>query len=583
MSVPNNTNYGIRGALSVRDFQPSCSGATAPLSTRYTTLAAAQAVYPHATALTDEIDWAAAQAGVNYLTARGGGTLQFDGDYFNFNKPLVVLDSVRVHLKGQGHRTQITWNGTSGEAVVVFRNAGHSGMADLNIKVSPGATVTHGVLVTATTSTQCVGLSNVFVQSDGTMTTAFGVGTDTAADVAFTSFFHCTATNAIGAGFRFGNGTTGNVLNTRGFGCMMGNNGYGVYFDGCGGSWYGWGCDTNSIADFYRGQATFDSIVVDGGRTEGSARFWHTAGGNIGQPIVLRGVDCDQFTDAAGLVVYHASQAPLLMQNSVFRGGPVNVTMTLGAGVGGFLSTITAENVATTGTPFASALTGTELQVINCLQIDGDGVPIVGSTVNTHVYQSPSGTVIVNGAIQIANTFGVQMADVTTGTQRVVLTKDNGNVVRLQQTAAANLLLIPGSGQQIRFANAAQTVNAMTFWDTTNNFTIGDNTDANYRLNVSRSGSAGTLQAYDATASTGVTKVNIREGAGQSTTPALNVFANNGTTVRLQAGPDGVKLDGNIGFYGTTPIARQLLATGTGATVDNVITALQALGLLRQS
>ena len=583
MSVPNNTNYGIRGALSVRDFQPSCSGATAPLSTRYATLAAAQAVYPHVTALTDEIDWAAAQGAVNYLTARGGGTLQFDGDYFIFNKPLVILDSTRVHLRGQGHRTQIAWNGTSGEAVVVFRNASHSGMADLNVKVLSGATVTHGVLVTATTSTQCVGLFNVFVQSDGTMTTAFGVGTDTATDVAFTSFFHCTATNATGAGFRFGNGTTGNVLNTRGFGCLMANNGYGVYFDGCGGSWYGWGCDTNSIADFYRGQATFDPIVIDGGRTEGSARFWHSAGGNVGQQIVLRGVSCDQFTDAAGLAVYHASQAPLLIQNSTFRGGPTNVTMTLGAGAGGFLSTVTVENVATTGTPFASASAGTELRVINCFQIDGDGVPVLASSVNTQVYQTPTGTVTMTGALQIANTFGVSMADVTTGTQRVVLTKDSGNVVRLQQKAAASMVLMPGSGQELVIRNAAESVNALAMFDSTTNVTIGDNTDANYRLNVSRSGSAGTLQAYDATASTGVTKVNIREGAGQSTTPALNVFANNGTTVRLQAGPDGVKLDGNLGFYGTTPIARQLFATGAAHTVDELITVLQNLGLLRQS
>ena len=39
-----------------------------------------------------------------------------------------------------------------------------------------------------------------------------------------------------------------------------------------------------------------------------------------------------------------------------------------------------------------------------------------------------------------------------------------------------------------------------------------------------------------------------------------------------------------LSFYDvTTPIARQVLATGAGATVDNVISALQALGLLKQS
>jgi hypothetical protein len=38
-----------------------------------------------------------------------------------------------------------------------------------------------------------------------------------------------------------------------------------------------------------------------------------------------------------------------------------------------------------------------------------------------------------------------------------------------------------------------------------------------------------------------------------------------------------------LGFYGVAATARQLLATGAGHTVDDVIAALQALGLVRQS
>ena len=40
---------------------------------------------------------------------------------------------------------------------------------------------------------------------------------------------------------------------------------------------------------------------------------------------------------------------------------------------------------------------------------------------------------------------------------------------------------------------------------------------------------------------------------------------------------------GKLGFYAVTPITRAVLATGGGATVDNVITALQNLGLVKQS
>ena len=38
-----------------------------------------------------------------------------------------------------------------------------------------------------------------------------------------------------------------------------------------------------------------------------------------------------------------------------------------------------------------------------------------------------------------------------------------------------------------------------------------------------------------------------------------------------------------LGFHGAAPIAQQLLATGAGATVDNVITMLQNIGLCRQA
>jgi len=65
-------------------------------------------------------------------------------------------------------------------------------------------------------------------------------------------------------------------------------------------------------------------------------------------------------------------------------------------------------------------------------------------------------------------------------------------------------------------------------------------------------------------------------------TQALGVWNVNSAipaTNRLQT----TSLAGNVGFYGVTPIARALLATGAGRTVDDVITAIQNLGLVRQS
>ena len=51
----------------------------------------------------------------------------------------------------------------------------------------------------------------------------------------------------------------------------------------------------------------------------------------------------------------------------------------------------------------------------------------------------------------------------------------------------------------------------------------------------------------------------------------------------LSAFGSSVRVDGNVGFYGKTPVAQQLLATGAAHTVDDVITALQALGLVKQA
>ncbi len=561
-------------------------GSSHPLSQYYASLAAAQAVYPHATALTDETDWAAVQKAVNYVTTQGGGQVQFDAKYYLINKPIMVLDSSKVALIGVGNRTQLAWNGTSGEGVIVLRNSSQSVVKDINVKVLSGKTVTNGVLVTATGSTQATSLWNVYVNSDGTMTNGFGIGSDTAMDVAFTSLFHCTATGATHSGFRFGNGTTGNVLNTRGFGCLSTNNLYGVTFDGCGGSWYGWGCDTNSGADFKRIQASFDPIIVDGGRSEGSLRFWDTTGGNVAQQIVLRGVACDQFTDAAGLVVNHASQAPLLIENSTFRGGPVDVTMVFGAGgLPSFLSQVTAINVATTGTPFGTGNpSDLKLRCINCFRINSSGEPILESTIDTFVDRirgTAEDLELTGSGMIAANAQPAYQIRDAGGTVRTVLYKDSSNVLRLQQAAAAAMVIKPASGNVVVFRNNAETLNMVTIFDSAN-VTIGTNTDGNYKLDLARSGSSGTLRAYDSTASTGVTTVNIREGAGQSTAVPFSVFANDGTTVRMQVTPTAVRMNGSIGFN-ATPVATQLLATGAGATVDQVITALQTLGLLRQS
>ena len=60
------------------------------LSDKYTTLSAAQGVYPHATALTNTIDWCAAQGAVNAAAAAGGGTVYLPARTYAWDQPLVI-------------------------------------------------------------------------------------------------------------------------------------------------------------------------------------------------------------------------------------------------------------------------------------------------------------------------------------------------------------------------------------------------------------------------------------------------------------------------------------------------------------
>lgn len=59
----------------------------------------------------------------------------------------------------------------------------------------------------------------------------------------------------------------------------------------------------------------------------------------------------------------------------------------------------------------------------------------------------------------------------------------------------------------------------------------------------------------------------------------ISLGTSTGTKIGTVGGASGQKL----GFWNATPIVQPVLATGAGATADNIITVLQNLGLVRQS
>jgi hypothetical protein len=82
----------LREKVTPKQFGAIADGVSHPLSERFGSLAAAQAVYPHAAALTDEIDWAAFQAAINFCAASGRAKMLTDnGDsVFIINKSLLI-------------------------------------------------------------------------------------------------------------------------------------------------------------------------------------------------------------------------------------------------------------------------------------------------------------------------------------------------------------------------------------------------------------------------------------------------------------------------------------------------------------
>lgn len=87
------------GRVVVKDFGAIGDGLSHKLSERFTTLADAKAVYPHAVSLNDEIDWCALQAFLNRVLNSKDTTTQFDwtGTY-TVNRKLSLIVTKPEHL-----------------------------------------------------------------------------------------------------------------------------------------------------------------------------------------------------------------------------------------------------------------------------------------------------------------------------------------------------------------------------------------------------------------------------------------------------------------------------------------------------
>lgn len=84
--------------------------------------------------------------------------------------------------------------------------------------------------------------------------------------------------------------------------------------------------------------------------------------------------------------------------------------------------------------------------------------------------------------------------------------------------------------------------------------------------------------ASSSTAQTAVKVLEITNSTTITTSDAVNYAL--GSTTGTKFGTANTQ---KLAFWNSTPVVQQILATGAGATVDNVITLLQTLGLCKQS
>ncbi len=123
----------LNDTANVKDYGAIADGAYHPLSERFATLAEAQAVYPHATALTDSIDWAAYQAAIN----SGAPHVHAPGGHYVMNRGTLAERDIRY--TGDSYATRVDFSLADGPGSCMLTQGELVQIGDLSVSVVKGA------------------------------------------------------------------------------------------------------------------------------------------------------------------------------------------------------------------------------------------------------------------------------------------------------------------------------------------------------------------------------------------------------------------------------------------------------------
>lgn len=145
------------------------------------------------------------------------------------------------------------------------------------------------------------------------------------------------------------------------------------------------------------------------------------------------------------------------------------------------------------------------------------------------------------------------------GTNGLTITNSYGVRVKLQSGAATKSWGIVSEGGECQIITGAATNKGLTIV----------------------ANAAQSVNCFEIQNSGGAAQLSVQSGFHLQFADAINIVL--GTTTGTKIGTAGGAAGQKLAFFNATPIVQPLLATGAGATVDNVISALQSLGLCRQS
>ena len=197
------------------------------------------------------------------------------------------------------------------------------------------------------------------------------------------------------------------------------------------------------------------------------------------------------------------------------------------------------------------------------------------------------GALTHNNAAALSNIRGIDATITKWGAGNVTYMM-GANVNITPRYTTATLAITYGIVGQINLVDEAATAPTMTnvtclyFAATLSRAIVGTFRGVAISTGSITSGSIGTAYGNaisQGTIGTGFVTDQYGLYIGSMTRAANNwsIYTNAGDVRLMSSAAD------KLGFHGVAPIAQQLLATGAGATVDNVISMLQTVGLCRQA